>query len=91
MIIDEECLNDGLTPSVIEKLIERHRGERDRYNKLMKYYLGEHKITEREKASKATSNNKLICNHAKYIVDMTKSYLIGNPVTYSVTDRKSVV
>ncbi len=90
MIIDEECLKDGLTPSVIEKLIERHRGERDRYNKLMNYYLGEHKITEREKASKATSNNKLICNHAKYIVDMTKSYLIGNPVTYSVTEEYNI-
>lgn len=86
MIIDEECLRGGITPEILTKLIDRHTQEAGRYKRLMEYYLGEHKIRDRKKASESTSNNRVVCNHAKYIVDMTKSYLIGNPVSYAVSE-----
>ena len=84
MVINEEALKEGVTPKVIEKLIERHSAEISRYKKLMDYYLGRHAIVNRRKTSESTSNNKIVCNHAKYIVDITKSYLLGNPVSYAV-------
>ena len=84
MIINEEALKEGVTPKVIEKLIERHGAQISRYKMLMDYYLGKHAIQNRRKTSESTSNNKIVCNHAKYIVDITKSYLLGNPVTYAV-------
>lgn len=90
MIIDEEFLKDGITPQILAKLIDRHRKNEERYANLMNYYMGNHKISDRKKASEQTSNNKIICNHAKYIVDMTKSFLIGNPVTYACSEEYDI-
>lgn len=90
MIIDEEFLKDGITPLILAKLIDRHKRNEERYAKLMDYYMGKHKIGDRKKASGQTSNNKIICNHAKYIIDMTKSFLIGNPVTYSCSESYNI-
>ena len=36
------------------------------------------------------ANNRIMCNHAKYITDMTQSYLVGNPVTYAVSDEYDI-
>ena len=86
MIIDEEILKDGVTSEILYRLISRHRSQEDRYRHLMNYYLGYHAIDSRRKNSSGTVNNKVICNHAKYIVDMAMSYLVGNPITYSCSD-----
>ena len=86
MIIDEEYFKDGLDEKLIARLIRRHQRESVKYRKLYNYYKGEHDIVSRKKASQSTSNNKIVCNHAKYIIDMTKSYLIGNPITYTASE-----
>lgn len=86
MIIDEDILSKGITPFILGKLIEKHEQECERYRKLYNYYIGEHKIKSRAKQSKGAANNKIVCNHAKYITDMTTSYLTGNPVTYAASD-----
>ncbi|MCD8391206.1 MAG: phage portal protein [Firmicutes bacterium] len=83
MIIDEKFFEGGITPRIVGKLISRHQNEVGRFKYLMSYYLGNHPIKERERISDSASNNKIVCNHAKYIVDITKSYLLGNPITYS--------
>lgn len=83
MIIDEKFFEGGMTPSILGRLISRHQNEVGGFKRLMNYYLGNHIIKNRKKLSESASNNKIICNHAKYIVDITKSYLLGNPVTYS--------
>lgn len=54
----------------------------DRYDRLERYYEGEHPICSREKRS-VLANNKLVCNHAKYISDTCVGYFAGNPVKYS--------
>lgn len=86
MIIDESVLSGGITPVILEKLIMRHQTGQERLTMLKNYYIGEHKIKERHRLNNTVSNNRLICNHAKYIVDMIKSYLVGNPVTYACSE-----
>ena len=86
MVIDEEILEKGVTPEIVYRLISRHMQTGIRYGKLMDYYLGNHAICERRKYSSGAYNNKVLCNHAKYIVDMAMSYLVGNPITYTASD-----
>lgn len=83
MIIDEKILKDGINVALLAKLIYNHETCRDRYEKLNKYYTGNHDILYRKRNSDGTANNRVVCNHAKYITDMVQSYLVGNPVTYS--------
>lgn len=83
MIIDEDILKDGIDEVLLAKLIGKHSLEQERYEKLYNYYIGKHAICERRRSSDNIANNKIVCNHAKYIVDIAKSYLVGNPVAYS--------
>jgi SPP1 family phage portal protein len=73
---------EEITPAVAVKYIKRHEPELERLAKLEAYYAGQQEILRRQKDGDL-SNNKLVCNHAKYIADMTGSYLIGAPVSYS--------
>ena len=86
MIFDEDIVAGGVTPFIITKLIERHERERQRYRLLHDYYMGDHRILNRRKRGKNVANNRIMCNHAKYITVMTLSYLVGIPVTYAVAD-----
>lgn len=86
MIIDEEILKDGMTDKILAKLIARHMLEQERFEKLYSYYTGKHAICERRRSSDNIANNRIVCNHAKYIVDIAKSYLVGNPVSYTCSD-----
>lgn len=86
MIIDEDILRSGMTDKILAKLIARHSLERERFERLYSYYIGNHAIKERRRSSDSVANNKIVCNHAKYIVDIAKSYLVGNPVTYTCSD-----
>lgn len=86
MIIDERIIQDGISVTLIAKLIERHAYEHERFSKLRRYYDGAHDILQRKQTSKGLANNRIVCNHAKYIVDMTSSYLAGNPITYAAAE-----
>ena len=87
MIINETITeNEGISVRLIAKLIEKHQREYPRYRKLHDYYIGKHAINDRERESKSVANNKIMCNHAKYITDMIQAYLAGNEITYSVSE-----
>lgn len=90
MIIDEDILKDGINDNVLAKLISEHSLERDRLDRLYDYYIGNHAICSRHRVSSASVNNKIVCNHAKYIVDISKSYLVGNPITYTCSDGYNI-
>ena len=90
MVIDEEIISAGITPQILSELITRHGNGTQRLEKLMDYYLGRHDILNRKRTSDKISNNRIICNHAKYIVDMTKSYLVGNPISYVCSDEYDI-
>lgn len=73
----------AVTPEIVCKFIKEHtRHTRERYDQLWRYYSGAHAIAAREKRS-VLANNKLVCNHAKYISDTAVGYFTGNPIKYS--------
>lgn len=72
-----------VTQEIACRFIREHeRHTRPRYDALWRYYAGEHPICGRKKRS-VLANNRLVCNHAKYISDTAVGYFAGNPVKYS--------
>lgn len=85
IIKDRDLLNeDGSIPiKLLVKCIDEHKAiVRNRYEKLNKYYDGEHKILNRTLSSTSLPNNKVVANHAEYITDMATGYVFGTPVSY---------
>lgn len=87
MVIDKITAEQGITAALLAQLIDKHSENTERFNELEKYYKGEHEILNRTRISKGIANNKVVCNHAKYITDITTSYLAGNPVTYAAAEE----
>ena len=90
MIIDKSIIADGITAEILAKLIQIHRGAAERYARLRDYYAGRHTILNRRRVSPDSPNTKIVLNHARYITDMTTSYLIGNPVTYAASEEYDI-
>jgi len=70
-----------VTPQIIGDMIKYNGFMIDRYSMLHQYYRGEHAILQRFK-NDTLKNNKLVINHASYIVDTATGYLLGAPVDY---------
>jgi SPP1 family phage portal protein len=86
IIKDRDLLNeDGSIPiKLLVKCIDEHKTlVRNKYEKLNKYYDGEHKILNRTLTSTSLPNNKIVANHSEYITDMATGYVFGTPVSYS--------
>ncbi|MDO5096512.1 MAG: phage portal protein [Peptostreptococcaceae bacterium] len=66
----------------IENFIEEHRKQVERYQKLQRYYQGQHDIlqTRRERGK---PNYKLVNAYPRYIVDMLVGYFVGQSIRYS--------
>lgn len=80
---------EQITPEIAVRYIRRHFAELDYLEKLENYYNGRHAILNRTKDGDL-SNNKLVCNNAKYIADFTSAYLLGAPVSYSAKDNSDI-
>ena len=70
-----------ITPQLMCSYIKLHKDAVTKYNTLERYYKGQHSILNRVKRADA-SNNKIVCNHAKYISDVASGYLMGEPIGY---------
>lgn len=83
---------DGLTSGQISKLINKHKMNEIRYEKLANYYGVKHAgiesiVSQRNAEDSSKPNHKIVTNYPKYIVDIASNYLVGNPVTYkSIND-----
>lgn len=78
---------DGaLTPGLIKEAIEWNEELKADYSDREDYYDGDHDINNRQKPD-TKSNNKIVTNHAKLIVDTAVGYLLGFPVDYSYEDK----
>ena len=77
--------SDGTVSSkLLFSCIKEHRLEVEaRLNKLNDYYEGNHKILDRTFKNKNIPNNKIVCNHAEYITDLSVGYVFGVPISYS--------
>ena len=84
IIKDRALLNeDGSIPVLlITNCMGIHNDGLEQLENLENYYAGVHAIMDRELSSTSLPNNKLVCNHAKYITDMATGYVHGNPVQY---------
>ena len=82
--------NRELNAELITDAINFNEKRRDRYNRLYDYYCGKQDILNREKTGDALSNNKLMINHARYIVDVGTGYLLGNPVSYQADQGEDI-
>ncbi len=82
---DRELLNNDETIPIelLTKCLENHAALKRRYEVLRSYYDGKHEILNRTFDNPKIPNNKLVCNHAEYIVDMTVGYVFGTPISYS--------
>lgn len=76
---------DKLTKDDIKDIIDYGEKISGRFNKLKEYYLGLQDICKRNKDG-SLKNNKIVVNHAKYIVDTNTGYLLGNPVEYQASE-----
>lgn len=82
--------NRELTAKLIRDAITFNEDRRDRFNRLYDYYCGRQDIFKRKKTGETLSNNQLMINHARYIVDVGTGYLLGNPVSYQADDGEDI-
>ena len=75
-----------LNYQILNDVIEYNEKNKERLQELENYYIGNHKIKERQKLD-SLKNNKIVVNHAKYITDTNIGYLLGNPVDYQVSSE----
>lgn len=86
--IDGSAYNeDQLDKTEINKLINQHFRYAAKIKKNKKYYEGKHNILARIKKTKSSSNNKVVCNHAKDISDTATGYFMNSPISYSSYDN----
>ncbi len=86
IIRDRVYLDEFGSPTIelLKSCFKEHQNQIERFNKLKRYYDGDHDFIKNRKLSgKDLPNNKLVCNHAEYITDIATGYFMGNPVKYS--------
>lgn len=80
-------IND-LTPQVIKKVVEQHRGTiLPRLEKLERYYENKNDIKNRLMTDPTKPNNKASNAYASYITDTLVGYFVGEPITYNSNDK----
>jgi len=77
----ENCIEGGLTPLVLDSVIEEHLRGAERLRKLRRYYMGRTDILKRERGL-GLPNNRVAHAFARYIVTVTSGYLVGEKVGY---------
>lgn len=82
VIYMERSSIESLTPKDIKKIIDENFLH-TKYEKLNRYYAGEHDILNYIKNDPQAPNNKIVHNMAKYITDTSTGYFIGKPVIYN--------
>lgn len=59
-----------------------HQRQLERFERLSDYYDGKQNITQRTTDNVNRPNEKIMVNHAKYVVDMNVGFMMTNPVSY---------
>lgn len=76
---------ENLSPSVLRYCIRKAEQARGRYKRLMDYYLGQHDIFN---GTPSTNEVRVSANYAKYIVDVTLGYYLGEAVKYDANQKR---
>ena len=76
---------EDLSPSVLRYCIRKAEQARGRYKHLMDYYLGQHDIFL---GKPGTNEVRVSANYAKYVVDVTLGYYLGEAVKYDANRQQ---
>lgn len=71
-----------ISPKDLKTLVDNHRSEFARKDKLHNYYIGKTAILDRRMADYTKPNNKNAHPFASYLVDTATGYFMGQPVSY---------
>ena len=77
-----------LTKEVIDFILEEHRMEKARIEKLERYYNNEADIFNRKYEDDGKPHNKLATPYATYITTMAVGYFLGKPISYKSENDK---
>lgn len=72
---------DNINSSVFRYLIKKHKEYCHKLQKNYDYYLGKHKILSSDMED--TEKVRVFSNYAKYVVDISTGYYLGEPVKYN--------
>ena len=78
-----------LSPDELSSLISQHQGHElmHRYNRLRKYYVGQHKILNKPRKRQGKPDTRLVVNFAKELVDNEVGYFAGTPVKFDYVEN----
>lgn len=79
-----------ITGYVILEYIEKHKKEKNRLNKMYKYYNNDNEILNRSYKTKNKPQNKLAHSYASYITDVAIGYFLGKPISYTSSDKTTL-
>lgn len=72
---------------ILQDYIKQHEVIRQEYTLLEDMYVGEHEILKLIPKDTYKPDNRLVVNHAKYIVDTFNGFFMGKPVRITSDDR----
>ena len=78
---------DVTNHKVIKYVLEQHKAEKTRVEKLKQYYNNQNDIMNRTYDDPKKPQNKLSNPYAAYITNSSVGYFLGKPVTYKSTDE----
>ena len=78
---------DVTNPKVIKYVLEQHKAEKTRVEKLKQYYNNQNDIMNRTYDDPKKPQNKLSNPYAAYITNSSVGYFLGKPVTYKSNDE----
>ena len=78
-----------LSTDELSSLISQHQGNElmHRYNRLRKYYVGQHKILNKKRKRQGKPDTRLVVNFAKELVDNEVGYFAGTPVKFDYVEN----
>lgn len=75
---------EHIPPQVLTYLVRRAELAQGRYDRLWRYYLGQHDALRRRRKEEEVP---VVVNYAKYVVDIALGYFLGQPVKYDPNER----
>ena len=78
---------DVTNPKVIKYVLEQHKAEKTRVEKLIQFYNNQNDIMNRTYDDPKKPQNKLSNPYAAYITNSSVGYFLGKPVTYKSNDE----
>lgn len=83
--------NVNITTDVIDYVLEKHKDEKLRIQKLRRYYKNDCDINKRTQKDKNKPNNKLSHAYGTYITNMAVGYFLGKPVSYKSDNNEDLL